>query len=161
MARSRRSSNEVHDQEFARLISEIHDKLEGVIFNGGFETLSQNVQNMDKNLREAIENIEKLHLVVYEPDDGLFARVKKVESIHREDLKPIQTEVASLNEWKDRMTEPKDGFVVRTDVDHLAVKELIAWRGRLIAIGLSAAGATLLMIIKMIWDFAAAHVSLH
>jgi hypothetical protein len=161
MARTRRPTEEISDSELAHLVTEIHDKLEGVIFNGGFETLSQNVQNMDRSLREAIGKIEELHRVVYEPDDGLFARVKRVESSHREDLKPIQSQLDTLVEWKTQMTTPKDGFVARTDSDHHAVEQLVAWKGRIIALGLSATGATLLMVGKMIWDFVSNHVTLH
>jgi hypothetical protein len=161
MPRSRRPADEISDLELSRLVSEIHDKLEGVIFNGGFETLSKDVQNMDRSLREAIDKIDELHRVVYEPDDGLFARVKRVESSHREDLKPLQTQLDALTEWKAQMTAPKDGFVARTDADHHAVEQLVAWKGRIIALGVSATGATLLMIGKMIWDFVTNHVTLH
>lgn len=161
MARTRRPTEEISDLELARLVSEIHDKLEGVIFNGGFETLSRDVQNMDRSLREAIDKIEELHKVVYEPDDGLFARVKRVESSHREDLKPLQAQLDALTEWKVQMIAPKDGFVARGDADHHAVEQLVAWKGRIIALGVSATGATLLMIGKMIWDFITNHVTLH
>lgn len=161
MPRSRRPADEISDLELARLVSEIHDKLEGVIFNGGFETLSKDVQNMDRSLREAIDKIDELHKVVYEPDDGLFARVKRVESSHREDLKPLQSQLDALIEWKTQMTAPKDGFVARTDADHHAVEQLVAWKGRIIALGVSATGATLLMVGKMIWDFVTNHVTLH
>lgn len=161
MTRSRRSTEEISDSELSRLISDIHDKLEGVIFNGGFENLAQNVQNMDRSLREAIGKIEELHKVVYEPDDGLFARVKRVESSHREDLKPLQAQLDTLVEWKTQLTAPRDGFLARGDADHHSVEQLVAWKGRIIALGISATGATLLMLGKMIWDFLSNHVTLH
>ncbi len=161
MSRTRRTPEEISDIELSRLISEIHNKLEGVIFNGGFETLSKDVQNIDRSLREAIDKIDGLHKVVYEPDDGLFARVKRVESSHREELKPLQTQLDAIVEWKAHMTSPKDGFIARTDADHHAVEQLIAWKGRIIALGISATGAALLMIGKTIWDFVTNHVTLH
>lgn len=161
MSRTRRQVEEISDADLAHLVTEIHNKLEGVIFNGGFETLSQNVANLTSSLREAIDKIEELHRVVYEPDDGLFARVKRVEASHREDLKPLQTQLETLTTWKVDMTAPKDGFVARTDADHHAVEQLIAWKGRIIALGLSAMGTTLLMVGKMIWDFVSNHVTLH
>lgn len=160
MARVRRTAEEISDSELAHLISEIHNKLEGVIFNGGFETLSQNVQNMNHSLRETIDKIEELHRVVYEPDVGLFARVKQVESNHRENLKPLQSQLDCLIEWKTQMMSPKDGFIARTDADHHAVEQLIAWKSRIIALGISATGASLLMFGKMIWDFISTHVVL-
>jgi hypothetical protein len=161
MSRIRRNTEKINDSELSHLITEIHDKLEGVIFNGGFETLTQNVQNMDKNLREAIGKIEELHKVVYEPDDGLFARVKRVETSHREDLKPLLNQIDTLNNWKSQMQAPKDGFIARGDSDHRDVEQLVAWKGRIIALGVSATGASVLMIIKMIWDFVSNHVTLH
>jgi hypothetical protein len=162
MSRVRRpTTKEISDSELAHLVTEIHSKLEGVIFNGGFETLSQNVQNIDRTLREAIDRLDELHRVVYEPDDGLFARVKRVESSHREDLKPLQSQLDALSEWKMVMVAPKDGYIARSDQDHHAVEQLLAWKGRIIALAMSATGATLLMVSKMIWDFFTKHVTLH
>lgn len=141
---------ELTDRDVAQLVSEIHDKLDGPVFNGGFERLVSAVQNMDKNLQEAVIEIKDLKRVVYEPDEGLFARVKRND-----------TELAGLTEWKTQMTSPKDGFVARTDKDHHSVEILMAWKMRIVAIGVSAVGATLLMVGKMVWDLIKSHVILH
>lgn len=148
------------DVELSKLVNEINEKLDNVIFNGGFETLVKEVQNVEKAQREMLVKIDELHKVVYEPDDGLFARVKKVESIHREEFKPIQNDVRELLQWKTELLTPKDGFIARTNADHATVEHLWNWKNKMIAVGLSATGATLLMVGKMIWEFITNHVTL-
>lgn len=160
MSTRRRSQANDTDVELSKLVNEINEKLDNVIFNGGFETLVKEVQNVEKAQREMLVKIDELHKVVYEPDDGLFARVKKVESIHREEFKPIQNDVKELLEWKSELLLPKDGFIARTNADHVTIEHLWNWKNKMIAVGLSASGATLLMVGKMLWEFLSNHVSL-
>lgn len=160
MSTRRRSQANDTDVELSKLVNEINEKLDNVIFNGGFETLVKEVQNVEKAQREMLVKIDELHKVVYEPDDGLFARVKKVESIHREEFKPIQNDVKELLEWKSELLLPKDGFISRTNADHVTIEHLWNWKNKMIAVGLSASGATLLMVGKMLWEFLSNHVSL-
>ena len=155
---NRKYPRSVSDHDLAILVNEIHSKLEGVIFNGGFETLSQNVQNMDRSLREAINKIEELHKVVYEPDDGLFARVKKVENSQREEMKPLQENVNSITTWKGELLQPT-GLLTRAENAIKEVEALNAWKGRIIALMLSMLSATVLMIVKLVFDFFKDHIS--
>ena len=156
-----RNNREVSADELARLIEDVHQKLDNVLFNGGFETLVKEVQNIERAQREMLDKLEELHKIVYEPDDGLFARVKKVENHHREELSPLRTAVNELTEWKQQMQESDDGFVARTNKDHETIANLWRWKNKMIAVGLSASGATLLMIGKMLWEFVINHVTLH
>jgi hypothetical protein len=142
------------------LINEIHEKLDGAAFNGGFETLAQNVENIEKTQREMLSKMEEVHKVIYEPDDGLFARVKRVEAIHDKELAPLRKELLELHAWKEKLTA-KDGVLTLAAADNETVKELTEWKKKILAFILAAAGSTLLMVIKTAWDFIKDHVTLH
>lgn len=148
------------DDSLDRLIDEIHQKLDGAAFNGGFETLAQNVENIEGTQREILSKMEEMHKVIYEPDDGLFARVKKVEAIHDKELAPLRKELSDIHMWKDKLTA-KDGVLTQAATDAATVKELTEWKKKILAFILAAAGSTLLMVIKTAWDFIKDHVTLH
>lgn len=175
------------DDSLEQLISEIHQKLDGAAFNGGFESLVQNVQNIEKTQREMLDKMDDISKVIYEPDEGLFARVKRVEAIHDKELAPLRKDiqdiqdwkasiagkdgtltqvtentqtVKSLSKWKDEVTA-KDGPLALAAADHVEVKELSAWKKRIIAFLVAAAGSTLLMVAKTAYEFIKDHVSLH
>ncbi len=156
MTRRRHTSDDALD----RLIGEIHEKLDGAAFNGGFESLVQNVQNIEKTQRAMLAKMDEVHVVIYEPDDGLFARVKKVEAIHEKEFNPIRDDVDDLHKWKESLTA-KDGLLAQVSEDSRTVKELAGWRKKILAVLAAAAGSTALMVIKTIWEWVSAHVSLH
>jgi hypothetical protein len=148
------------DDSLERLIDEIHNKLDGVVFNGGFETLVTNVQNIQKTQEEMLLKMEDVHKVIYEPDDGLFARVKRVETSHDRELEPLRRELTDMVAWKSSMTG-KEGHIALAEQAHKDVQELNAWKKRIIALVVTAAGSTLLMGLKTLYEVLKDHVSLH
>ncbi len=156
----RRPNTRPSDENLEDLINEIHGKLDGVAFNGGFETLVSNVQNIQKTIQEMNVKMEDVHKVIYEPDDGLFARVKKVENIHDRELAPLRQSLVDMTEWKETLTA-KDGPLALAAADHRHVEELNAWKKRIIALVVTAAGSTLLMCLKTLYEVLRDHVSVH
>ena len=156
----RRPISRPSDENLEALISEIHGKLDGVAFNGGFETLVSNVQNIQKTIQEMNVKMEDVHKVIYEPDDVLFARVKKVENIHDRELAPLRQSLADMTEWKEGLTA-KDGPLAHAAKDHTHVEELNAWKKRIIALVVTAAGSTLLMCLKTLYEVLRDHVVIH
>lgn len=148
------------DESLVSLISEIHSKLDGAAFNGGFETLQTNVANIQKIQEEMLLKMDDVHKVIYEPDDGLFARVKKVETIHDRELEPLRREILALNEWKTNVIA-KDGPFAMIANDHLDVTALNTWKKRIIALVFTAAGSTLLMCLKTLYEVLRDHVNIH
>jgi len=148
------------DDDLEFLVKEIHSKLDGVVFNGGFETLVSNVQIIQKTQEEMLVKMEDVHKVIYEPDDGLFARVKKVETNHDHELAPLRREVDDLDKWREKL-QAQDGLFEMAVQAHKDVKELNAWKKRIIALVVAAASSTLLMGLKTFYDLMKDHVSLH
>lgn len=148
------------DESLETLVEKINVKLNGVVFNGGFETLVTNVQNIQKTQQEMLVKMEDVHKVIYEPDDGLFARVKRVETSHDRELEPLRREIKDFTEWKASLVA-KDGVLAMAAKDHLSVDELNTWKKRIVAIVVTAAGSTLLMCLKTVYEVLRNHVSLH
>jgi hypothetical protein len=149
----------INDDSLEHLISEVHRKLDGVAFNGGFESLVHDVQNIEKTQREMLSKMDEVHKVIYEPDDGLFARVKRVETVHDKEFSPLRVKIASMEEWKEELVA-KDGPLAQAAKDSVQVAELTAWKKRIIGIVLGVAGSTGLMFVKMAYEFLKDHVSL-
>lgn len=148
------------DDHLERLISEIHTKLDGAAFNGGFESLVKNVENIEQTQTEILSKLDEMHKVIYEPDEGLFARVKKVETTHSKEIDPLKRELEVLNEWKASVTA-KDGPIAQMQADKHDIQDLISWKKRFVGFLFAAVGSTLLMVIKTIYEFVRDHISLH
>lgn len=58
------------------------------VLNGGFETLVQKVDHLAEKTEETSEKVDKISEALYEPDTGLFARLKTVEdnSVEHKDI---------------------------------------------------------------------------
>jgi hypothetical protein len=68
--------------------------------------------------------------------------------------------VVELAQWKAELTA-KDGPLAQFAKDHDTVVELSGWKKKIFAFILTAAGSTLLMVVKTAWEFIRDHVTLH
>lgn len=149
------------------LIAEIHGKLNGSVFNGGFERLAQSVERLTGKVetiegqqQEMLGKLGQIHDVIYEPDDGLFARVKKVENIHNNEFEPLRKDISEINAWKESLTS-KDGALTLAAADHAEIAQISAWKKRILGFFLAVSGSTLLMVAKTVWSFVSDHITLH
>lgn len=74
--------------------------------NGGFDKLANDVEHIKESQADILEGIRGVKQNLYEPDSGLFSRVKdlEVESNRRQDfideVKPIITQHQEIVLWK-------------------------------------------------------------
>ena len=74
--------------------------------NGGFDKLANDVEHIKESQADILDGIRGVKQNLYEPDSGLFSRVKdlEVESNRRQDfideVKPIITQHQELVLWK-------------------------------------------------------------
>ena len=74
--------------------------------NGGFDKLANDVEHIKESQSDILDGIRGVKQNLYEPDSGLFSRVKdlEVESNRRQDfideVKPIITQHQELVLWK-------------------------------------------------------------
>jgi predicted nuclease with TOPRIM domain len=77
------------NRELLAFLRLLEQKLEAPILNGGFDRLFENVENIKTQ-------VDKLNKAVFDPENGLFVRVKseKVETDH--ELKALEQKVSNL-----------------------------------------------------------------
>ena len=99
------------ENELYKLLLEKLDRVEQKVINsaamnGGFDKLTTDVEHIKNSQREVLEAVRGVKKSLYEPDSGLFSRVKELEmeSARRMDYiietKPIVGQHQELLLWK-------------------------------------------------------------
>lgn len=69
------------DKELQMLLKSISAKINSsAVLNGGFDKMLVIVENIKEKQNETSKKVDEIHRGLYEPDSGLYARVKSVES---------------------------------------------------------------------------------
>ena len=82
--------------------------------NGGFDKLANDVEHIKESQADILDGIRGVKQNLYEPDSGLFSRVKdlEVESIRRQEfineVKPIITQHQEVVLWKKQAEKEVD-----------------------------------------------------
>lgn len=66
-----------------RILVKLDERLQAPVLNGGFETLLTKVQNIEhiqeqlnKDQQSQCKKIDDIHVAIYDPDKGLYSKVK-------------------------------------------------------------------------------------
>lgn len=155
-------------------ILEMQDRiLSAPAMNGGFTTLLYKVENIEHSQSQLVEKVDQIHDVLYEPDTGLYARIKNVENatIPPEALNHLEKDVQEIKIWKtskEKMSEKDDEHetqqskliqqhdVLLNDLSDSIKKynAAIKW------ISVSMGGGIISMIIKLVYDYLSGHVKI-
>jgi hypothetical protein len=122
-------------QEVLKLLLDKLEKVENKIsnsaaMNGGFDKLMLQVEHIKEAQEDILEGIRGVKKNLYEPDSGLFSRVKELEleSSRRLDYinetKPIVGQHQELLIWKKEAEKDLDGY----EALRLEVAKLQDWR---------------------------------
>lgn len=160
------------------LLTDIQKKLDHTVFNGGFETLLKNVESIEASQKELVNQFRELNEVIYEPDTGLFSRIKKAETLYADEIKELQRTVKDLTDWKKELDEP-DGVVEsykevarikkwKSELDapggvvetYKEVGDIKEWKKNVMRIIWGFGSAAGLMLLKTVYDFLIQHVAL-
>lgn len=107
------SETKTDNKELQQTVESIAKKIHGApALNGGFDRMLVIVEHIREKQDDTTEKINKIHDDLYEPDDGLYARVKMVENVTA-DFAKRQTEhlitdertLVSLNESLKKLSE--------------------------------------------------------
>lgn len=158
-AKSSRPRRSVQDNgEINRLVGDIYAKLDDVLFNGGLDSIQKSVQNIETGQRDMLEKIEELKTAMYAPDDGLYARLMRIETNHDKEVEPMRRDMDSLLEWKKQVTG-ENGIMTHAEMDHVQIAQLMTWKTKIAGLVLSGVGALLLMLLKLAHEFVTSHLS--
>lgn len=157
-----------------RQIVEMQDKiLSAPAMNGGFTTLMYKVENIEKSQNQLVQKVDQIHGVLYEPDTGLYARLKKVENdcAPSETIDVLEKDVQEIKIWKNseekqsEKEEVKDVEKEKILSEHeITLKEIQRSVNRYNAamkwVAVSLGGGLISMIIKLIYEFVTGHVKI-
>jgi hypothetical protein len=134
--------------------------------NGGFDTLIHKMDNFEKRQDQVIENVKEIHEAVYNPDEGLFARIRDAEASKANEIHTLSTKITEIelrqkiddkNHEKDSESEKELKKLVeglKSDVaDVKRGYELLKWFS--ITIG----GGLIIGAIKAFYDYIIQHVN--
>lgn len=174
-----RNSNP-NNSNILALLTDIQKKLDHTVFNGGFETLLKNVESIEASQKELVNQFRELNEVIYEPDTGLFSRIKKAETLYADEIKELQRSVKDLTDWKKDLDGPEgtiDSFrSVSSNVNHIVewkktldepggvietyqeVGDIKEWKKNVMRIIWGFGSAAGLMLLKTVYDFLVNHV---
>lgn len=91
MSDSKTNNKEPQYKDLQEMVEVIAKKINGSpVLNGGFDRLMVTVDHIRERQLEANSKLGKIYEDLYEPDDGLYARVKMVENITADFSKKFQ-----------------------------------------------------------------------
>jgi len=155
-------------------ILEMQDKiLSAPAMNGGFTTLLYKVENIEQSQEQLVEKVNQIHDVLYEPDNGLYARLKSVENdcVSNDTIDELEKEVQEIKIWKnteEKQSEKEEVAVVEKNkiiLEHeAALRDIQASIAKYNAaakwIVVSLGGGLLSMIGKLIYEYVTGHIKI-
>jgi len=139
--------------------------------NGGFSTLMYKVEKIEQSQEQLVEKVDEIREVLYDPDSGLYARIKNVEnsSIEESRIENLEEDIRSIKQWKtseeksSERGENQSADIEKKIEEHAEViKDLKKWYERqaaatrwlAITVGTGILGATG----KLIYEFLLSHI---
>lgn len=150
--KEKESAPQVLDRDLFAVLINIQEKLNSPVFNGGFERLQGTVDTIAELQQKMQDDFSAVNKAIYEPDVGLYARVKSVEKTDIEHHVAIEVRVKALEEQK--ISSENHGKLAER-VKKLEDRGTSLKKFMYVAVPLFATG-----IAKVIYDFVVEHVFL-
>jgi len=104
--------------------------------NGGFSTLMYKIEKIEKSQEQIVDKVDEIRDVLYDPDSGIYARIKIIEneSIDNEKFEKLEEDIFAIKTWKnskeksEEKEEQQDIDLQKVLSEHAEViKELQSW----------------------------------
>lgn len=152
--------NSSDSKDIIALLNTLENKLNHTVFNGGFDTLLNNVEMIERQQKQLLEKFEELNAVIYEPDNGLFSRIKRAENLYGDEIKDLKRNVVEMKDWRRDLEDEGSGSLARIEKNIKILDDLSVWKNTVTKAVVAALGTVGLMFVKTIWDFISNHVVL-
>jgi hypothetical protein len=148
-----------------RLLHNIQQKLEkSSALNGGFDRLLYKIDSIENNQNAIAGKVDKIHDAIYDPDEGLFARIATNKADQVESVNKIEKRVIEISTWKDQKdkdTSQTEDTVEKFNTKMFSLENDIQSlnRFKLAAIGLTkwilaaVGGGTITILFKVLYDY--------
>lgn len=124
--------------------------------NGGFETLIQKMDNFEKHQDSMVERVNEIHDAVYNPDEGLFARIKDTRS----ELNQIKVNQERTETTIEKDSEGVDKVDEKINDLESRVKNMESSYHVLKWIAITIGSGVIITTIKAIYNFISVHVKI-
>jgi hypothetical protein len=168
-----KNATEIVENNYKQIL-EMQDKiLSAPAMNGGFTTLLYKVENIEQSQEKLVEKVDQIHGVLYEPDTGLYARIKSVEKdcVSSSTVDSLEKDLQEIKIWKtteekqSEKEEAKDDEKSKILLEHEAsLKEiqrsLAKYNAAIKWITVSLGGGLLSMLGKLIYEYVTGHIKI-
>jgi len=155
-------------------IIEMQDRiLSAPAMNGGFTTLLYKVEKIEQIQAQLVEKVDQIHNVLYEPDNGLYARIKNVEKdcVSSEKIDFLEKDVQEIKIWKtseEKNSEKNDEHEIKQEKIIQQHEEIIKdlqssiskYNAAVKWITVSLGGGLLSIVGKIIYDYISGHIKI-
>lgn len=164
-------SQERSIDEIAEIVLQLHKKISAsAVLNGGFDAMMLKVDALS-------EDVKDIKTKIYEPDDGIFARIKSIEvdtkriandvarTVDRVEVHDqIEDDVKLQHQRIDMLESGLSGLKTIEDQQKI-IDDLVKHRDRVNSVlkwvGVSLGGAVVSLLFKFVYDLIQGHVSVH
>lgn len=100
-----REQHEMSDQneqiidfrELVKLVEVVHTKVtQAQVLNGGFDRLSLKIDRIEDVQKVTAVKVDNIHDAIYDPDEGLYARVKNIDSQHTTEFRLLEQRIENV-----------------------------------------------------------------
>lgn len=149
-SRQQRRRRQIRERKRSRLESKLTEALSSPALNGGFDTLLGKVERIEESVLTQSRQIADVHEAIYNPDEGLFARIKSAETEREKDIIELQAWRESVN--KDLLLDAEQDKELKEKVEkhEITLAELTSHKRRVasvikwLLVALGGGGITLL-----------------
>lgn len=99
--------------ELVNMFLTLQEKLNSPVFNGGFEKLLLKIEAIESSQKQTGELVSSINKTIYEPDEGLFSRIRKAETQNSSELQKIANVQDGM---KSDIAEMKESLKTSTQV---------------------------------------------
>lgn len=91
--------------------------------NGGFSNLMYKIEKIEQSQEKLVEKVDDIRDVLYDPDSGLYARIKNVENqtAEVERVENLEEEIKYIKSWK----ESKDKLAEKEEIEEADVEKIL------------------------------------
>jgi hypothetical protein len=108
-----------------RLLYNINKKLDtSAALNGGFDRLLYKIDGIEQSQSQIVNKVDKIHDAIYDPDDGLFARISANKANHVESISNVEKQIVEINTWKQGLARSEDDCEKETNFMNMKMQDL-------------------------------------
>jgi uncharacterized protein with von Willebrand factor type A (vWA) domain len=132
-SRHERRRRIARERKRSKLESKLVEALGSPALNGGFDRLVSKVDTMAESQKMMVVKVNDVHEAIYNPDDGLFARIKSVDTEREKDIIELQSWRESVNNDLVLDAQQDKELIQKVEAHELTIAELSQHRHRVVA----------------------------